>query len=278
MNRPRSNGKGEILLLRKRADGCWEALAQPAKRIRPGDTLIAESTPDSGLPNERLEVIERLEGGLFILNLATGIEENLDKYGRAPLPPYITETLPEPERYQTVYGTIEGSAAAPTAGLHLTPPLIKAMRDAGVHWLEVTLHIGLDTFRPVSVDHLIDHQMHSEWCTVSDDAAAAILAARGRGCRIVALGTTAARTLETAGARWEERNGSGFAASTSLFITPGYTWRIVDAMLTNFHLPRSTLLMMISAFAGREAVLAAYRTAIAERYRFYSFGDAMLIR
>jgi S-adenosylmethionine:tRNA ribosyltransferase-isomerase len=194
-----------------------------------------------------------------------------------PLPPYIHHRLDDPERYQTVYASEPGSAAAPTAGLHLTRELLEQLHARGIKWAEVTLHIGLDTFRPVTVERVQDHTIHTEWCFVSEETARLVQSTKMEGNRAIAIGTTAARTLETLGKANLDQASSGFEGLTNIFITPGYTWRIVDAMLTNFHLPRSTLLMMVSAFAGRELIFEAYQAAIAERYRFYSFGDAMLI-
>ena len=195
-----------------------------------------------------------------------------------PLPPYITEQLADEQRYQTVYAKVAGSAAAPTAGLHFTPALIAELGRRGIGWAEVTLHVGLDTFRPVTAVRVAEHKIHREWCSVSDETARLVGATKRAGRRVVAVGTTAARTLETLGRTWDPSAPAGFAGATDLFILPGYRWRIVDALLTNFHLPRSTLLMMVSALAGRETILRAYEEAIAARYRFFSFGDAMLIR
>ena len=205
-------------------------------------------------------------------------DARLYDYGVTPLPPYITEELENSERYQTVYASQSGSAAAPTAGLHFTPELLAQLRDAGVRWTEVTLHVGLDTFRPISVENVEEHHIHQEWCEVTQTTADEIAACRRRGGRVIAVGTTAARTLETLGRTWRDEDPHGFSGMTGEFIVPGHEWKIVDALLTNFHLPRSTLLMLVSALAGREAILTAYAEAVKRQYRFFSFGDAMLIR
>ncbi len=278
IERPVTGGKGELLLLRKGDSGTWEALARPARRLKPGERVtIVPPNEHVRLVAEGAEIVAKGEEGTVTVRLAKEVEEHLDRYGRMPLPPYISRSLDDPSRYQTAYASEPGSAAAPTAGLHFSQKLIERLIASGVIWAEVTLHIGLDTFRPVSVERVSDHKMHSEWCTVPDGAAEIIATARRDGRRVIALGTTAARTLETAGLRWESEPAAGLSTDTSIFITPGYQWRIVDAMITNFHLPRSTLLMMISAFAGRELVLRAYEEAIERKYRFYSLGDAMLI-
>ena len=206
------------------------------------------------------------------------MDEHLDNYGVTPLPPYITERLHDAERYQTVYSSVPGSAAAPTAGLHFTPDLVSNLRRAGIEWAEVTLHVGLDTFRPVTVDRVEDHHIHQEWCAVPDMTAMAIHQCRERGRRVVAVGTTVARTLETLGRTWDASQPRGFSGFTDTFILPGHPWKLVDALLTNFHLPKSTLLLLVSALAGRETILTAYQEAVRCEYRFFSFGDAMLIR
>lgn len=278
VRRETSGGAGEILLLRKLDDGSWEALARPAKRLRDGESVtVLPSTPGKAPIASGLSIEEHLGDGLVRVLLADLVETNLETIGHTPLPPYITTHLDDPSRYQTTYASESGSAAAPTAGLHFSRELIDSLQARGVIWSEVTLHIGLDTFRPVSAERVADHQIHTEWCTVSSRTAGVIAAAKREGRRVIALGTTAARTLETAGARWRDSDPTGFSADTSIFITPGYDWTMVDAMVTNFHLPKSTLLMMISSFAGRDHVLRAYQEAIAARYRFFSFGDGMLI-
>lgn len=266
-----TGGKVELLLLHPLANGSWESLAKPARRLGAGTRLVVEGT------EFEIEVVDRLDDGLVELNVDPELLQNLDQVGSVPLPPYIHKRLDDPDRYQTVYSSQLGSAAAPTAGLHFTPALIERLKTAGVGWTEVTLDIGLDTFRPVSVDDLSDHKMHSEICRMKSDTAEAIAQAKDSGGRVIALGTTAARTLETAGKIWDGRAPCAFETATDIFITPGYEWRVVDGLFTNFHLPKSTLLMMVSALAGREAILKAYEEAIRERYRFFSFGDAMLI-
>jgi len=263
----------EVLLLREMGEGVWEALARPARRARPGARLELEAGA------VRTLVLERAQGGL--VRLAVEPREDLlatlERVGRVPLPPYITRPLADAERYQTVYARREGSAAAPTAGLHFTPEVLAALGDRGVVLAWITLHVGLGTFAPVRAERVADHRMHEEWYAVGPEAAAAVEAARARGSRVVAVGTTVCRTLETVAGLDPDgrvRPGTGW---TDLFIVPGYRWRAVDALVTNFHLPRSTLLMLVSAFAGREVILGAYREAIRLGYRFYSFGDAMLI-
>ncbi|MFL5761728.1 MAG: tRNA preQ1(34) S-adenosylmethionine ribosyltransferase-isomerase QueA [Thermomicrobiales bacterium] len=272
-----SGGRIELLLLHPNPDGDWTALARPAKKLKSGSLLIIEPRPRNSRPPAEIEVIRRGEEGEVTVRISMETMEHLADFGAVPLPPYIRHRLEDPERYQTVYATAPGSAAAPTAGLHLTKELIEELQGQGIKWAEVTLHIGLDTFRPVSVERVEDHKIHSEWCSVSRETAAQIRQAKDDGQRVIAVGTTAARTLETLGDASKESFNTGLEGPTDIFITPGYTWRVVDALLTNFHLPRSTLLMMISALAGRELILSAYQAAIAERYRFYSFGDAMLI-
>jgi S-adenosylmethionine:tRNA ribosyltransferase-isomerase len=271
-----SGGTGEVLLLRRDEAGVWEALARPARRLIPGESLHLD-TPDEYGKLATLQVVGKGSNGVIQVTLDPWLEEHLADLGSVPLPPYIREPLADAARYQTIFASAPGSAAAPTAGLHLSNELMQRLSERGVIWVEVTLHIGLDTFRPVTVERLADHKMHAEWCTVSDGAAASIQQARAEGRRIIALGTTAARTLETAGRLWEEGQSGGFSTETRLFITPGHRWTVVDGMMTNFHLPRSSLIVMVSAFAGRERVLAAYHEAIERRYRFFSFGDAMLI-
>jgi S-adenosylmethionine:tRNA ribosyltransferase-isomerase len=224
-----------------------------------------------------IEILNVGEGGDVELTLPPVVEEELDRWGDVPLPPYVRQTIDDPERYQTVYAQASGSAAAPTAGLHFTPALLQRLHAGGVGWAEVTLHVGLDTFRPVTEEQLQDHQIHREWCRVDHATADRIAATRASGERVVAIGTTSARTLETLGRHWEAGEHGGFVGPTDIYILPGYRWRIVDALLTNFHLPRTTLLAMVGALAGWDRIKEAYEAAIAERYRFYSFGDAMLI-
>jgi S-adenosylmethionine:tRNA ribosyltransferase-isomerase len=268
-------GRVELLLLRALADRRWEALARPARRLRPGTTC------DFG-ENEELQatVVEYAGEGRVIVDLECegDLLAALDRVGAVPLPPYIRggkAELADKQRYQTVYAREPGAVAAPTAGLHFDEAMFRALEAIGVATARVTLHVGLGTFRPVEAERVEDHAMHAEFYEVGEGAAATINAARAAGGRIVAVGTTSVRTLETvADEHGEVVAGSGW---TQLFITPGYRFRAVDAMLTNFHLPRSTLLMMVSAFAGREIVLRAYAEATEMRYRFYSYGDCMLL-
>lgn len=271
-----TGGTVELLLLRQ-CEGSWRALAKPAKRLVPGTNLSFPAHDPARVPAQA-EVEANLGEGEIRVRFADGADQHLSDYGEMPLPPYITHSLSDGDRYQTVYASSLGSAAAPTAGLHFTKDLLCDFKHRGFHWTEVTLHVGLDTFRPVTADHILDHRIHQEWCAVDVAAAQAIADVRRRGNRVVAVGTTAARTLETIGRDWGDTRPTGFAGMTGAFIVPGHRWTLVDALVTNFHLPRSTLLMMVSALAGREAVLRAYEEAVKEGYRFYSFGDAMLIR
>jgi S-adenosylmethionine:tRNA ribosyltransferase-isomerase len=270
-----TGGKVELLLLRRREGLTWECLVG-GKGLRVGIILTVVDGPDA-------EIIEISNGAERLVRFAEPIEPYFPIVGNVPLPPYIHEKLEDPERYQTVYAREPGSAAAPTAGLHFTPRLLDELRAKGVNTAYVTLHVGLDTFAPVTEDDPSAHKIHSEWCQVSQETAQAINQARSNGGRIVAVGTTSVRTLETLGTRKREAGNPSnpqiapFTGPTSLFILPGYGFQLVDAMITNFHLPRSTLLMLVSAFAGREKILETYQTAVKEGYRFYSFGDAMLI-
>lgn len=272
-----SGGKIEVLLLRRRDDGAWTALAKPAKRLKRGD--LVEFAPRSAGVDAARAVVEDNHGqGELLIRFSEQEDEQLDAYGELPIPPYIESSPEDPTRYQTVYAAVPGSAAAPTAGMHFTPDLIGALRSRGFGWAEVTLHVGLDTFRPVTEDRVADHPIHEEWCEVPLITTQAIAACRRQGSRVVAVGTTVARTLETLGEVWRDDAPTGFSGFTRTFILPGHEWKLVDALLTNFHLPRSTLLMLVSALAGKEAIMGAYADAIRNRYRFYSFGDAMLIR
>jgi S-adenosylmethionine:tRNA ribosyltransferase-isomerase len=270
-----SGGAVEVLLLRREGNS-WSALARPAKRLGEGTVLEFPSRLDP-MRVAKAVISGNLGGGELRIVFLAGADEHLAEYGETPLPPYIKERLADAERYQTVYATAPGSAAAPTAGLHFTPHLRSNLAAAGVDWAELTLHVGLDTFRPVTVERVTDHIIHQEWYEVSEEAVTRIVACRERGGRVIAIGTTAARTIEALGQSWEHSAPHGGSGFTDIFITPGYRWRLVDGLVTNFHLPRSTLLMMVSALAGRERVLAAYEEAKSERYRFFSFGDAMLI-
>ena len=266
----------EILLLRREDSGLWRALARPTRRLRIDERIVIPAKTADG--DEASVVLrQKLDDGQVLVELDESLATDLDHFGRVPLPPYITHHLDDDERYQTVYSARKGSAAAPTAGLHFTDDLFRRLAARGIGRTSVTLHVGLDTFRPVNEDFAEDHVIHQEWCSVSPEAWNAIAAARTRGSRVVAVGTTAARTLETLGQRVKSGQPGPFSDMTGIYITPGYEWQMVDALITNFHLPKSTLLLMISAFAGRQRVLEAYHAAIAERYRFFSFGDAMLI-
>ncbi len=269
-----TGGAAEFLLLRERYTGTWEALVKPGRRLKPGakvvfgdgrlNATVVDTLQESGT---RLVRFDR-EGGALL--------EALHELGEVPLPPYITRTLEDPERYQTVYASDERSAAAPTAGLHFTEELLDGIQREGIHVAKVELDVGLDTFRPVAEEDPAEHEMHTEHFRVDEPTARIMRAAREDGRRVVAVGTTTVRALESA---WDpdEQAVVPTEGSTELFILPGYRFRAVDAMLTNFHMPRSTLLMMVSAFAGREQVMRAYRSAMDEGYRFLSFGDAMLI-
>ena len=266
-----TQGKVEILLLKRRENDIWETLVKPGKKCRPGTVL---SFGDGLLTGEVLEIVE--DGNRLIQFRYKGIfEEILDQLGQMPLPPYITHQLRDKNRYQTVYARYDGSAAAPTAGLHFTPELLDQIRDMGVEIAQVTLHVGLGTFRPVKVDDVTKHHMHSEFYMIDAQTAETINTVREKGGRIICVGTTSCRTLETAA----DDNGMLRECSgwTDIFIYPGYRFKAMDALITNFHLPESTLLMLVSAFAGKDHIMAAYEEAVKERYRFFSFGDAMLI-
>ncbi|MBA3413961.1 MAG: tRNA preQ1(34) S-adenosylmethionine ribosyltransferase-isomerase QueA [Chloroflexia bacterium] len=272
-----TGGRVELLLLRSDGGNRWLALAKPARRLRPGSRLIVSPTDAAGPSPLAIEVESVVGDGQLGVRLEGEPEVDLSRYGRVPLPPYITAPLSDGERYQTVFARNEGSAAAPTAGLHFTLALIDELRAGGIGWAEITLHVGLDTFRPVAVDRVADHAIHREWIDVPDETARAVATTQRAGGRIFAVGTTTARTLEFFADRYNAERPVGSAGMADIFIRPGYRWRLVDGLLTNFHLPRSTLLMMVSALAGVETIRAAYAAAIAEGYRFYSFGDAMLI-
>jgi S-adenosylmethionine:tRNA ribosyltransferase-isomerase len=258
------DGKVEILLLRRIEPSLWEVLVKPSRRIDAGARIELD-----GL---RCEVIERKEGAIRIVRFSD--EEALERAGKVPLPPYIRRPIADPERYQTVYARVKGSAAAPTAGLHFTLELLRRLEDKGVQFAFTTLHVGLDTFVPVRVDDPKKHHIHREYCQLSPQVAQQLLAAKSEDRRIIAVGTTSVRVLEQASIDGKIRPFDGWA---DLFILPGYKFNAVDAMITNFHLPRTTLVMMVSAFAGRGLIAKAYEEAINEKYRFYSFGDAMVI-
>lgn len=261
----------EILLLKRKGDNVWETLVKPGKKAKPGTVI---SFGDGLLTGEVIDVVE--EGNRLIRFHYEGIfEEILDKLGEMPLPPYITHKLEDKNRYQTVYAKNEGSAAAPTAGLHFTEELLEEIRQMGVKIAHVTLHVGLGTFRPVKVDDVEKHHMHSEFYVVEEDQAKLINDTKKNGGRIISVGTTSCRTLESAAD--EDGNLQAKSGWTEIFIYPGYQFKIIDGLITNFHLPESTLLMLVSALAGKENIMKAYEEAVRERYRFFSFGDAMLI-
>lgn len=277
-----TGGKVELLLLRRRDDLMWEALVG-GKGLTVSKSVRVENGPSA-------EIVGILNGSERLVKFSEPIEPYFPEVGNVPLPPYIHEKLDDPERYQTVYAKEPGSAAAPTAGLHFTPRLLQELKAKGVNTAYVTLHVGLDTFAPVTEDDPEQHKIHTEWCELSRETADAINETRANGGRVIAVGTTSVRTLESAGTGIQESENisepefpnpdsqiTPFIGPTSLYILPGYDFKVVDAMITNFHLPKSTLIMLVSAFAGREKILETYQTAIQDGYRFYSFGDAMLI-
>ncbi|HET9017375.1 MAG TPA: tRNA preQ1(34) S-adenosylmethionine ribosyltransferase-isomerase QueA [Thermomicrobiaceae bacterium] len=268
-----TGGRVELLLVRRVGDGVWEAMGRPLRRLRPGSAVHLVAGDGNATAAVRIEA--RLPEGLVRVRLPAEVEGRLGLFGEVPLPPYIHTPLSDPERYQTVYATAPGSAAAPTAGLHFTPALLDALRARGVEVARVTLHVGPGTFLPVKVADARDHPMHREWYRVPDGALLAIHRTRERGGRVVAVGTTCCRTLESLPDPLPD--GGEQAGWTGLMIAPGHRFRQVDALVTNFHLPRSTLMLLVSALAGRETILRAYQEAVREGYRFYSFGDAMLI-
>ena len=271
--KPETGGHLEVLLLTNTEGDTWETLIKPAKRAKVGTEIQFGDGRLKAVVKEELEhggrIIEFKYDGIFL--------EILESLGEMPLPPYIKERLDDPDRYQTVYAEENGSAAAPTAGLHFTKELLEEIKAKGVHLVYLTLHVGLGTFRPVSVDNIEEHHMHSEFYRLTEEAAKQLNEVRQAGGRIVAVGTTAIRTLETIGTKFngEIQADSGW---TDIFITPGYQFKVVEAFSTNFHLPKSTLVMLVSAFAGKDLTLAAYQHAIEEKYRFFSFGDAMFIK
>ena len=271
--KPETGGHLEVLLLTNTEGDTWETLIKPAKRAKVGTEIQFGDGRLKAVVKEELEhggrIIEFKYDGIFL--------EILESLGEMPLPPYIKERLDDPDRYQTVYAEENGSAAAPTAGLHFTDEIIEKIKAKGIEILDVTLHVGLGTFRPVSVDNIEEHHMHSEFYRLTEEAAKQLNEVRQAGGRIVAVGTTSIRTLETIGTKFngEIQADSGW---TDIFITPGYQFKVVEAFSTNFHLPKSTLVMLVSAFAGKDLTLAAYQHAIEEKYRFFSFGDAMFIK
>ena len=261
----------EILLLKRRENDIWECLVKPGKKARPGAVI---DFGDGLLTGEIIDVVD--EGNRLIQFHYEGIfEEILDQLGEMPLPPYITHKLQDKNRYQTVYAKNEGSAAAPTAGLHFTPELLEQVKEMGVQIAHVTLHVGLGTFRPVKVDDVEKHHMHSEFYIVEEDQAKLINDTKKNGGRVIAVGTTSCRTLESA--TGEDGIVKATSGWTEIFIYPGYQFKCIDALITNFHLPESTLLMLVSALAGKEKIMHAYEVAVQEKYRFFSFGDAMMI-
>ncbi|GIP24882.1 S-adenosylmethionine:tRNA ribosyltransferase-isomerase [Paenibacillus sp. J23TS9] len=267
-----TGAKAEVLLLKNLGEDRWEALVKPGKKLKSGSVIVF---------GDELKAVIEEEGdmGERVLRFSyNGIfQEILDRLGQMPLPPYIKEKLNDKERYQTVYSRHEGSAAAPTAGLHFTKELLEEIRNKGVTIAYLTLHVGLGTFRPMSVERVEDHVMHAEYYSVSQETADILNKARDRGGRIIAVGTTSCRTLETVGNRFKGGSLEPCNGWTDIFMYPGYEFTVVDALITNFHLPKSTLVMLVSALAGREHILHAYEEAIKEKYRFFSFGDAMFI-
>ena len=266
-----TGGKVEILLLKRRENDIWESLVKPGKKLRLGARV---TFGDGRLKAEILEIAE--EGNRLVKFYYEGIfEEILDSLGEMPLPPYITHKLEDKEMYQTVYAKFDGSAAAPTAGLHFTNELLEKIRQKGIRIASITLHVGLGTFRPVKVEDVNNHHMHTEWYEVNKEAADIINETKKNGGRVICVGTTSCRTIESVA----DENGlmSAKTGETDIFIYPGYKFKVMDGLITNFHLPESTLVMLVSAFAGKERVLSAYETAVKERYRFFSFGDAMIL-
>ena len=270
-SRPETGGKIEVLLLKRMENDVWETLVKPGRKMKVGDKVIFG---DGLLTGEVIDVVE--DGNRYVKFWYKGIfEEILDQLGQMPLPPYIKHQLKEKERYNTVYAIHDGSAAAPTAGLHFTPELLEAIREKGVEIASVTLHVGLGTFRPVKAEEITDHHMHSEFYQITEETAEKINRTKENGGRVICVGTTSCRTVESAGS--EEGRLKACSGWTDIFIYPGYRFKVLDGLITNFHLPESTLVMLVSALAGREHILAAYEEAVREKYRFFSFGDAMLI-
>jgi S-adenosylmethionine:tRNA ribosyltransferase-isomerase len=267
-----SERHAEILLLKQISHDTWEALVRPGRKLMPGSSISISGQSGDDRLTVTADIIDRHESGIRVVKFSH--PDMLDRLGEMPLPPYIKARLDDRERYQTVYSSVKGSAAAPTAGLHFTPELLKKIRGKGVNTAFVTLHIGLDTFQPVRAEDPNHHQIHTESGTVSEETANLLNATKQAGKRIIAVGTTSVRLLEAASDGGMVRP---FAGPVGIFILPGYQFKTVDAIITNFHLPKSTLLMMVSAFAGRERILECYETAKSQGYRFYSFGDAMFI-
>jgi len=273
-----SGGGLEILLLRRLSPNVWETLVRPSKRVKVGTRMEITNDFTSGDMKDFRVMAEAVglgEGGTRVISFSD--ETLLPELGKIPLPPYIHAPLPDPERYQTVYANTVGSIAAPTAGLHFTPKLIDKIKSKGMHCLFVTLHVGLDSFRPVRQDNPLEHPIHQEYGVISQEVASELSQAKAEGRRIVCVGTTTVRLVEAVAQAGSPVDIQPFAGWVSLFIVPGYHFKMVDALITNFHLPRSTLLMLVSAFAGRDSINQAYQEAITQQYRFYSFGDAMLV-
>jgi S-adenosylmethionine:tRNA ribosyltransferase-isomerase len=273
-----TGGRVEILLLRRLSPNVWETLVRPGKRVRVGSRLELGSDSVSGNGQDLrvvAEVVGLVEGGIRVIRFSD--ETPLPQLGEVPLPPYIRVPLADPEYYQTVYANVAGSAAAPTAGLHFTPELIDGIKSRGVHCLFVTLHVGLDTFRPVRESNPLDHPIHKEYGVIGEEAASHLSQAKAEGRRVICVGTTTVRLVEAAAQASSPVHMQPFEGWVGLFILPGFQFQMADVLITNFHLPKSTLLMLVTAFAGKDFINQAYREAIAQRYRFYSFGDAMLI-
>lgn len=267
-----SGGKIEFVLLKRIDIDTWEVILKPGRKAKPGARFIFG---DGELIGEVIEIVE--DGNRIVKFYHDGVfEEVLDRLGNMPLPPYITKRLEDKERYQTVYSREKGSAAAPTAGLHFTKELLEKIQNKGIELAYVTLHVGLGTFRPVKVKNILEHKMHSEYYIITEEAADKINRAKTKGNRVISVGTTSCRTIESASD--ENGNVSSKSGWTDIFIYPGYKFKVLDALITNFHLPESTLLMLVSAFSSRDIILNAYETAVKEKYRFFSFGDAMFIR
>ena len=281
-----TGGQVEMLLLKKLDERNWEVLLKPGRRVQPGARVAIDPRPQAAqasggvAPLEvQAQVVESTEAGGRVVRFSVPIEPLLERIGAIPLPPYIHKPLADPERYQTVYSQAQGSVAAPTAGLHFTPELMQQLRAQGTAFAFVTLHVSMDTFRPVHEEQLEAHRMYNEYCELSAETSAAIQTARGAGGRVIAVGTTSVRTLESAAlhASHDGLHVPAFSGTTDLFIYPGFRFQAVQALITNFHLPRSSLLMLVAAFVGKDLMDRVYQEAIHERYRFYSFGDAMLI-
>lgn len=285
-----TGGKVEILLVQPRESlpdasqsprasaipTVWLALARPARRLRRGERLSL-LPHRSDFPPQSVTVLDRQSAGQVVVELSPLIVEQLHAFGHVPLPPYIRKALADPERYQTVYATAPGSVAAPTAGLHFTNELLSRLRQRGIRVVRLTLHVGIGTFKPIATPDIRHHQMHAEWYRVPAETVQALVEAKRAGRRVIAVGTTSARTVESIAELLKQEPTTELTGWTQLFIYPGYRWQVVDGLITNFHLPRSTLILLVASFAGRDLTLRAYREAIERRYRFYSFGDAMLI-